>query len=303
MNLSEEQCIEDLTDLLYDFLPGSGNSRTAFPIAASMVQVEDFWIGGSKRPAIVQLLSSTLNHRRHKFAPLVLAIVRQAMTWRRGKGNPLTREEVDRLNELLPRLSFKIPDLHDKNFLDSLHRNPAKPVEEVQPVKTALSDEVIASLSKRLLGLFDLPAQRRGYEYETYLGQLFEAYGLAPKQPFKLRGEQIDGSFKLNGDTYLVEAKWQAGKTGLADLLTFSGKVSGKATWARGVFISNSGFTQDGLDAFNRGRQTNLICMDGLDLHEIVHNRLPLVDVIEEKLRHAAETNREFVPIRELGMT
>ncbi|MGJ8671036.1 MAG: restriction endonuclease, partial [Oceanococcus sp.] len=239
----------------------------------------------------------------HKFAPLVLAIVRQAMTWRRGKGNPLTREEVDRLNELLPRLSFKIPDLHDKNFLDSLHRNPAKPVEEVQPVKTALSDEVIASLSKRLLGLFDLPAQRRGYEYETYLGQLFEAYGLAPKQPFKLRGEQIDGSFKLNGDTYLVEAKWQAGKTGLADLLTFSGKVSGKATWARGVFISNSGFTQDGLDAFNRGRQTNLICMDGLDLHEIVHNRLPLVDVIEEKLRHAAETNREFVPIRELGMT
>tara|TARA_R110002094_G_scaffold216399_1_gene187279 strand:- start:38 stop:196 length:159 start_codon:yes stop_codon:yes gene_type:complete len=51
MNLAEEQCIQDLADLLYDFLPGSGNSKTAFPIAASMVQVEDFWIGGSKRPA------------------------------------------------------------------------------------------------------------------------------------------------------------------------------------------------------------------------------------------------------------
>ena len=107
MNLAGEQCIEDLADLLYDFLPGSGNSRTAFPIAASMVQVEDFWTGGSKRPAVVQLLSSILSHRRHKFTPLILAIVCQSMTWRRGKGNPLTRQETDRLNALLPRLSFK----------------------------------------------------------------------------------------------------------------------------------------------------------------------------------------------------
>ena len=32
MNLGEEQCIEDLADLLYDFLPGSGNSKTALPM-------------------------------------------------------------------------------------------------------------------------------------------------------------------------------------------------------------------------------------------------------------------------------
>ncbi len=28
MNLAEEQCIEDLADLLYNFLPGSRNSRS-----------------------------------------------------------------------------------------------------------------------------------------------------------------------------------------------------------------------------------------------------------------------------------
>ncbi len=27
MNLAEEQCIEDLADLLYNFLPGSRNSK------------------------------------------------------------------------------------------------------------------------------------------------------------------------------------------------------------------------------------------------------------------------------------
>jgi hypothetical protein len=61
MNLVEEQCVEDLADLLYNFLPGSGNSRTAFPLAAAQVQCEDYWTGGSKRPAIVQMLSSTLS--------------------------------------------------------------------------------------------------------------------------------------------------------------------------------------------------------------------------------------------------
>lgn len=111
MNLMEEQSVEDLADLLYNFLPGSGNSRTAFPLAAATVQSEDLWVAGSKRPAIVHLLSAMLGHRRHKFGPLILAIVRQSMTWRRGRGEPLTRDEVVRLNEVLLRLSIKVSGL------------------------------------------------------------------------------------------------------------------------------------------------------------------------------------------------
>ena len=76
MNLVEEQCVEDLADLLYNFLPGSGNSRTAFPLAAAQAQSEDFWVAGSKRPAIVHLLSSTLSNRRHKLARLIHGDVR-----------------------------------------------------------------------------------------------------------------------------------------------------------------------------------------------------------------------------------
>lgn len=60
MSLLEEQRIEDLAGLLYNFLPGSGSSGTAFPLAAAKVQTENFWVGGSKRPALVHLLSSTL---------------------------------------------------------------------------------------------------------------------------------------------------------------------------------------------------------------------------------------------------
>src|SRR5690606_35245476 len=111
LSLAEAQAIEDIADLLYDFLPGSGNSKTAFPLAADQAGVGEFWTGGSKRPAIVQLLTLTLERRRNRFTALILAVVQQSMTWRRGKGNPRTRDEIDRLNAALPGVSFKIPEL------------------------------------------------------------------------------------------------------------------------------------------------------------------------------------------------
>ena len=60
--------------------------------------------------------------------------------------------------------------------------------------------------------------------------------------------------------------------------------------------------SEDGLDAFSRGRQTNLICMDGLDLYEVLSRRVSLVQVLEDKARRAAETNRAYVPVRELAL-
>lgn len=109
-------------------------------------------------------------------------------------------------------------------------------------------------------------------------------------------------SFKLNGQTYLVEAKWHGPPIGFADLMTFSGKVAGKASWARGLLVSGSGFTAGGLEAFSRGRQTNLICADGLDLYEVLSRQVSLIEVLEAKARRAAETNRAYVPVRDLNL-
>src|SRR5436305_500598 len=101
---------------------------------------------------------------------------------------------------------------------------------------------------------------------------------------------------------YLVQAKWHGPQTGITDLMTFSGKVSGEAAWARGLFVSISGFTMGGLEAFGQGRQTNLICMDALDLYDVLSRRVLLTVVLEGKARRAAETNRAYVPVRELSL-
>ncbi|MFN4235884.1 MAG: restriction endonuclease [Vogesella sp.] len=117
-------------------------------------------------------------------------------------------------------------------------------------------------------------------------------------EPFRLRGEQIDGSFVLQGETYLVEAKWQSAPTGAADLHAFHGKIEQKAAWCRGLFVSNSGFTSDGLVAFGKGKR--VICMDGLDLYEALDRELPLNHVLERKVRRAAETGYPFEQVRDL---
>lgn len=297
MDLRDGQAVEDLADVLYGFLPGSGNGRTAFPLAAAQAGVGEFWTGGSKRPALVILLTETLRQRRHRFTALILAIVRQSMTWRRGKGDPLTRAEIDWLNALLPGVGFKIPELLERGFLDTLARPaPAGPT----PGGGRLDEAAAAALNARLLDLMALPAQARGLRFEEFLGEVFATHGLAPRRSFRNTGEQIDGSFLLNGQTYLLEAKWHGPPIGFADLAIFSSKVEGKAVWAHGLFVSVSGFTAEGLEAFAGGRRTNMICMDGLDLHEVLSRRVSLVVVLEEKRRRAAETNRAFVPLREL---
>ena len=163
--------------------------------------------------------------------------------------------------------------------------------------------KAIAELYAGWVRLMALKAQERGFAFEGFLSELFAVYGLAPRRSFRNMGEQIDGSFEMPPETFLLEAKWQDAPIGQGDLLTFSGKVEGKALWSRGLFVSYSGFTPDGLHAFARGRRTSIVCMDGLDLVQILSGGLNFIEVIQRKKRRAAETGNAFVPVRDLFMS
>jgi hypothetical protein len=163
---------------------------------------------------------------------------------------------------------------------------------------TAIDLPLSHSLRDRLLQLTLLEPHARGYAFERFLRELFDANGLAARASFRLVGEQIDGSFELSAETYLLEAKWQGPPIGAAELHAFNGKVEEKAAWARGVFVSNSGFSEDGLVAFGRGKR--VVCVDGLDLHEMLDRGLGFAVLLHKKVRRAAESGQTFVRIREL---
>ena len=300
LSLKESQVISEMADQLYSFLPGNphpyASQTLSFPGIANTLDLAAFWPGGSKLPALTQLLSATLEHKRGRFCDLITESVRAGITYRKKK-DPLVREDIERLNELVLGVGFKIPELHDTAFLDALSRR-TRPAREQQPGE--LPQATRKALRQDLLEVSQLPPQKRGYEFERFLNALFAAYKLAPRGSFRLVGEQIDGSFQFHGETYLVEARWRDAKADERDLLGLSGTVAGKAKWSRGLFISQSGFTAEGLEAFERGKPTAIICMDGLDLYHVVEGQLDLREVIERKSRRAAETNRAFVPVRDL---
>jgi hypothetical protein len=167
-----------------------------------------------------------------------------------------------------------------------------------ESAKPAFDQVKIAALRDEIVSLSAMSPQARGYGFEGFLKSLFDLYGLKARDAFRNRGEQIDGSFVLGNETYLLEARWQNALTGAADLHAFHGKIEVKAAWARGLFISQSGFTEDGLDAFGRGKR--VICMDGLDLYEMLQRTLPLDHVLDRKIRRAAETGKPFIRVRDL---
>jgi hypothetical protein len=163
---------------------------------------------------------------------------------------------------------------------------------------TQINEEVARRLAAQLIEVSLLPPHQRGYGLEKFLKNLFDAYGLSGRASFRITGEQIDGSFELHNETYLLEAKWQNSPTGAEDLHTFQGKLGQKASWSRGLFVSISGFSEDGLVAFGKGK--SLVCIDGSDLREMLSRRLSVVDVLAKKVRRAAETGSPFIRVREL---
>jgi hypothetical protein len=203
-----------------------------------------------------------------------------------------------RLREARPTPD-KSPNLEGR-FLELVRRleGTAPATNATAPIHAFIRRPQVLQLKADLVTLATLAPHPRGYAFEKFLNSLFGVYDLAARDPFRLRGEQIDGSFQHANDTYLLEAKYLAGPVGADVLHVFQGKIDQKAAWTRGLVISNSGFTEDGLHAF--GRAKRLICMDGLDLFEMLDRELPLPDVLDRKLRAAAETGSVFVRVRDL---
>ena len=217
---------------------------------------------------------------------------------------------LDTLNALweyreVSSVTYDYPDLDDKvqaAFFRIIERFGGTPPTHEVFSSTSTTSRIDAatalSLASRLLEMNKLPPQPRGYEFEKFLKDMFDAYGLSPRVSFRLEGEQIDGSFVSEGNTYLLEAKWTNKEVGASTLRDFNEKVEDKAKWSRGLLVSYSGFSLDGFTAFGRGK--SVICMDGRDLHDVLSKQLDFGDVIALKARRVAETGQPFVRVEDL---
>jgi hypothetical protein len=167
-------------------------------------------------------------------------------------------------------------------------------------VRTAGVRERLAELTQeyyRLLGKDD--PQRRGYQLEKILRELFNLFDLDPRASFRVTGEQIDGAFTFQTTDYLLEAKWQQDPVSAKELDSLAGKLARKLDNTLGLYLSINGYSDDGVRAHSSGRRL-MILMDGSDLMAILEGRIDLIQLLLRKRRHAAQTGNIYFRIHEL---
>lgn len=306
ITLKQSYAIRQLAGVLYRFLPGSGNQswrgHVSFATIARDLGVGEYWPGGTKEPAIAALLEKTFDRRPERFEPLVENVIKHGLTYCQKKNDPIKRDEIETVNGLLQQVGFKFPQLWDEGFLASLPHAPPpqSPTAEegIQgtPSQTKKIELQLAKLKEEFLQLAILSdRQEAGRKLESLLNEMFALFGLEPRPPFRVAGEQIDGSFVFDYATYLVEAKWTQKRTEQGPLLEFRGKIEGKSAFTRGAFISVNGFTGAAIEAITRGKSPTFFLTDGYDLMQVLNGEVDLIDLLRHKLRRLTEEGEVLV--------
>ncbi|MCK9335800.1 MAG: restriction endonuclease [Candidatus Cloacimonetes bacterium] len=296
LGFKQRNAIRKLAEILTNFLPASGNpmwkGHVNFGSVATKLGLSEYWHGGSKLPAIIYLLENTYERKRSCFQNLIEAVVLEGKTYRNKKNEPLLRKEIDELNKCLLALEFKFPNLWDKSFLDSLYIPEAenKETPSEQDDSTEKARRALSEIKDKFYQLTKEPnRQKAGFELEKILAKIFEVYGLSPRESFRVVGEQIDGSIEYKNEIYLIEAKWTESRINEGELLKFKGKIEGKSSFTRGIFISINGFTPESIYQIKQGKRPSFFLMDGYDISMVLEKRCDLPELLYFKLRKLCE--------------
>lgn len=184
---------------------------------------------------------------------------------------------------------------HTKGYLQLTKEQEEAKLRRTETEKKIIKNKSLAEDLEELKSRFNQLAtcrdlQKRGFELEKFLYDLFLLYELEPKGSFKNYGEQIDGAFTFQGTDFLLEAKWKR-QVDRSDLATFCYKVETKFKTAVGLLVSIDGVTSEAISPDFK----SIIIMDGRDLIAILDGRVTLTDLLFRKRRKAIETGRIFV--------
>ncbi|ACV63039.1 hypothetical protein Dtox_2222 [Desulfofarcimen acetoxidans DSM 771] len=136
--------------------------------------------------------------------------------------------------------------------------------------------------------------QQRGYLFEDFLRKLCLFEKLEVTEPFKIVGEQIDGSIKYDGEHYIIEAKWNDKLSASNDLYQFAHKVEGKM-YGRGIFISVNGFSDASVSALQNGKALKTVLVDGGDIVLVTEEMYTFRKMLDMKIKAAQTMGRIYV--------
>ena len=137
--------------------------------------------------------------------------------------------------------------------------------------------------------------QERGLALEKLLNDLFALFDLEPRLAYSSNVDQVDGSFRLDTDDYLIEAKWTQKPLGRDQADVFVQKIARRGKLAVGLLVSINGFSESLRAAY--ATSSSFITMDGSDLFLVLDSRWPLDEALLAKKRHVNETGSCHMPL------
>ncbi len=219
--------------------------------------------------------------------------------------NPYYFKELGKLDENVAKRNIahlrQLQELRDEKIKRDRRRK------EEQEKNRESASVTMSELREKYLNLFwkkdsngkEINSQTRGYLFEDFLRELFLKEGMEVTEPFKIKGEQIDGAFKYEGEHYILEAKWQDAQSASNSLYQFAKKTDGKM-YGRGFFISVNGFSPDSVKALVIGKAINTMLVDGEDLVMITEERYSLKELLDSKIKAVQTMGRIYVHIDDL---
>lgn len=132
-----------------------------------------------------------------------------------------------------------------------------------------------------------LPPQKKGYELEKIFPQLMRISEIPVEDSFKIRGEQIDGAIKFDGNYYLVELKWKTNPSAHQEVSSLYVKVEGKMG-ARGLFISMNGYSKEIVDSLPKGKEIKVLFLDGMHIANVIFGNYTFQELLEHAISQAS---------------
>lgn len=153
----------------------------------------------------------------------------------------------------------------------------------------------LEKLGKEKLGTPD-----GGYAFEKWLYELFILFDITTRKSYREPGgRQIDMAISLDGNHYIVEAKFTIRQVNVSDIDSLYGRLRKLADGTKGLIISMSGFDNNAIRQASSDR-TWILMMDYSHIYNLILNHaMELSDVIRRIHRNASQVGESFLALED----
>ncbi|GGP72591.1 restriction endonuclease [Saccharothrix coeruleofusca] len=123
--------------------------------------------------------------------------------------------------------------------------------------------------------------QRRGQQFNGLIADLFTCFGLTAKPDQQGDAGEIDVTFGVGNQRFILEAKWVDKRTPIDPIAKLQRRLDQRMRNVTGVFLSMSGYTPGALTGVDKGRQLDVLLLDQEHWEAMLFGLVPPTEMID----------------------